>query len=141
MTKTTTLGVTPVNTEFQVVTVQSDSMRYMKKPCRQCPWKKSSTGIFPAQAFRISAITSYDMATHVFGCHSSKPEKPTLCAGGLLRGSTHNLSVRLMQIRGAVDLTSVSDGGHQLYDNYRQMAIANGVKEDDPCLERSRTDV
>ena len=32
----------------------------------------------------------------------------------------------------------VSDGGHELHDNYREMAIANGVSPDDPSLAECR---
>jgi hypothetical protein len=32
----------------------------------------------------------------------------------------------------------VTDGGHVLHANYRAMAIANGVKADDPALSYCR---
>jgi hypothetical protein len=37
-------------------------------------------------------------------------------------------------------LDDVSDGGHRLYDNYRSMAVANGVDPDDPILAPCRDD-
>jgi hypothetical protein len=32
----------------------------------------------------------------------------------------------------------VHDGGHDLHDSYRDMAVANGVDPDDPALGRCR---
>lgn len=54
----------------------------------------------------------------------------------MLRGAEHNLSVRLMHINGQVG--PVDDGGHELFENYRAMAIANGVDPDDPALAPCR---
>ena len=110
---------------------------YRKKPCAKCPWKISATGEFPAEAFRISANTSYDMGTHIFACHKSGTEKPTACAGFLLHGSVHNLTVRIGRIQGNY-LDGLSDGGHPMHGSYRAMAIANGVDKDDPVLARCR---
>jgi hypothetical protein len=59
-----------------------------------------------------------------------------VCAGFLLRGADHNLSVRLGTISGKYG--AVEDGGHELHENYRAMAIANGVDADDPVLAPCR---
>ncbi len=88
---------------------------------------------FPAESFRHSAATAYDMATHTFGCHESGAMKPAMCAGFLLRGANHSMSVRLKMIQGE-SFEDVADGGHALHENYRAMAIANGVAPDDPVL-------
>jgi hypothetical protein len=74
------------------------------------------------------------MATHTFGCHGSDRAAPLACAGFLLRGAMHNLTVRM---RGP-NPDDVSDGGRELYDNYRAMAIVNGVDPDDPALAPCR---
>jgi len=117
----------------QVVTVKGSGCgRHRKKPCPDCPWRKDATGAFPAEAFRHSAETAYDMSQHVFSCHASGVTRPAICAGFLLRGADHNLSVRLAKMRG--QNLDVGDGGHELHANYRAMAIANGVSEDDPVL-------
>jgi hypothetical protein len=131
---------TPADENYQVVTIKGGDRKFMKKPCLDCPWKKSAVGVFPAEAFRISAHTSYDMDQHSFGCHSAGSERPKTCAGFLLNGSYHNLGVRLRLMTGDYDLSLVSDGGHELFENYKAMAIANGVSPDDDCLKLSRTD-
>ncbi len=60
-----------------------------------------------------------------------------MCAGFLLRGANHNLSVRLKLIQGD-HFEDVTDGGHQLHESYRAMAVANGVAPDDPVLAPCR---
>jgi hypothetical protein len=136
----TVKNVTPGGSGHEVVTVQSDCTKYMRKPCTDCPWKKASVGEFPAEAFRVSAHTSYDMAKETFGCHSSGTKNPKTCAGFLLQGGYHNFGVRIGILKGEIDLDDVSDGGHELFDNYKEMAITNGVSPDDDCLKLSRTD-
>lgn len=127
------LQVRPAGDGHQVVTVKGNGCgRHRKKPCRDCPWRKDATGGFPTEAFKHSAETAYDMSQHVFSCHASGVKRPAICAGFLLRGADHNLSVRLAKMRG--QNLDVGDGGHELHASYRAMAIANGVSEDDPVL-------
>lgn len=131
--------ITPVDAEHQVVTTQTiGEKKHMRKPCADCPWKKSSAGVFPAEAFRVSAHTAYDMASNSFGCHSAGSKTPKTCAGFLLRGAEHSLSVRMMAMKGEYDFNDISDDGHELYDSYRDMAIDNGVDPDDPVLAPCR---
>jgi hypothetical protein len=129
--------------EFAVVTIASGGTgdhAHCLRPCPQCPWRLDSpVGAFPAEAFRHSAATAYDMAQTVFSCHMAGTGRPLTCAGFLLRGSMHNLVIRLAQIRGRLEFSKVSDGGAPLYASYRAMAIANGVAPDDPVLERCRS--
>jgi hypothetical protein len=125
-------------THHAVLTVQGGNSGYRTSPCPTCPWRKDAVGIFPAQAFRHSAHTAYDMAQETFACHAVGCQKPKTCAGFLLRGSQHNLSVRLMLSRGEIDLDTVSDGGIELFDSYADMAIANGVGKNDPILKPCR---
>lgn len=127
-------NVKPVDDNHQVVTIEGGERKFMKKPCRDCPWKKSANGVFPAEAFRASAHTAYDMSTHSFGCHTAGTEKSKTCAGFLLHGAEHNLGVRVKLMKGDYDLSQVSADGHELHESYRAMAIANGVSEDDPVL-------
>ncbi|KEH15289.1 hypothetical protein MTR_1498s0010, partial [Medicago truncatula] len=49
--------------DHQVVTVQGGKGSYRRRPCAKCPWRVDATGEFPADAFRHSAETAYDMAT------------------------------------------------------------------------------
>ncbi len=141
MRKTTVTQIRPAGLneygdDHQVVSVSGGGSGYRRKPCSTCPWRVDAVGEFPAQAFRHSAHTAYDMAQEMFACHQSGAEKPATCAGFLLRGADHNMSVRLMRIRGK--RIEVDDGGHELHESYRAMAIANGVSPDDPVLAPCR---
>lgn len=128
--------VRPAGPNHQVVTVEGGRGKHCSRPCADCPWRRDAIGEFPAAAFIHSAPTAYDMADRTFGCHAAGSASPRPCAGFLLRGADHNLSVRLMAMRG--ELGSVEDGGHELFDSYREMAIANGVAPDHPALEKCR---
>lgn len=137
MKKSTILRVRPGDDNHQVVTVQSEFKSYRKSPCAKCPWRLDAVGEFPAEVFRHSAETAYDMSAYQFGCHDSGARKPATCAGFLLRGSGHNLGVRLGYINGSIK-NDVTDGGNALHDSYRAMAVANGVSADDPVLTACR---
>lgn len=137
---TTTAKITAIRTagdEHQVVTVEGGPGSYRRSPCSDCPWRVDATGVFPAEAFRHSASTAYDMAQNTFACHQSGTQKPAICAGFLLHGAAHNLSVRLKRINGSIR-DDVTDGGHRLHQSYRAMAIANGVDSADPILKECR---
>jgi hypothetical protein len=122
-----------------VVSVEGGKTLYRREPCDQCPWRKDAVGVFPAEVFRISAPTAYDLAQETFGCHSSGTERPAVCAGFLLRGAEHNMKVRMAQITGAIK-NDVTDGRCDLHDSYRAMAVANGVDPNDPALAGCRDD-
>lgn len=130
--------VRPAGAEHQVVTVKGGRGKHRREPCPDCPWRTDATGKFPAEAFRHSAPTAYDMSDRIFSCHQSGSKKPATCAGFLLRGADHNLAVRLGKIQGKY--AKVSDGGHELHASYRAMAIANGIPSDDPVLAGCRDD-
>jgi hypothetical protein len=121
-----------------VLTVTGGDKAYRKKPCDECPWRKDQVGKFPAEAFRHSAPTAYDMAQTTFACHMSGKGKPQVCAGFLLKGSNHNLAVRLMIIRGDILQDGELKTDVPLHNNYREMAIANGVGEDEEVLKPCR---
>ena len=125
--------------EHQVLTVEGGGRGrgYCSKPCPDCPWRVDATGVFPAEAFRHSASTAYDMAQNTFACHQAGAENPKMCAGFLLRGAAHNLTIRFKLMSGT-RFEDVRDGGVKLHENYRAMAIANGVDPDDPVLENCR---
>ena len=128
--------VRPAGAEHQVVTVEGGGGGHCKRPCADCPWRVDATGVFPAEAFRHSAHTAYDMAKETFACHQAGKDKPTVCAGFLLRGADHNLAVRLGYFAGR--FVGEEDGGHELHDSYRDMAVANGVDPDDDALQSCR---
>lgn len=124
--------------DHQVVTVSvaGGSDVYRRQPCGSCPWRVDAVGEFPAEAFRHSAHTAYDMDGALFSCHESGAKKPAICAGFLLRGADHNLAVRLKRMQGVC--FDVEDGGHELHASYRAMAIANGVGADEAVLAACR---
>lgn len=124
----------------QVVTVEGGRSSHRCEPCETCPWRCDAVGEFPAEAFKHSASTAYDMALNTFACHSSGTKKPAVCAGFILRNSVNNLGARLMEMRGDLDRAQVRDGGHALFESYRAMAVANGVSPDDPVLAECRAD-
>lgn len=125
--------IRPADENHQVLTVVGGRGGYRRKPCGGCPWRVDQTGSFPAEAFRHSAETAYDMSQHTFACHESGVKGGHLCAGFLLRGAGDNLAVR-MQVRAGRIRNDVTDGGVQLHASYRAMAVANGVPWDDPAL-------
>ncbi|WP_328617268.1 DUF6283 family protein [Amycolatopsis sp. NBC_00355] len=88
------------------------------------------TGAFPPEVFQHSAHTTYDLATHKFGCHTSPRDEPKTCAGFFLRDSAHNLTLRVYGPDVPTD--------RPLCDSYREMAIANGDAPDDPTLTPCR---
>lgn len=136
--KASVVKVTPAGPLHQVVTVVGGPGAYRRKPCAKCPWRVDATGEFPAEAFRASASTAYDLAQNTFACHDSGASKPAICAGFLLRGADHNLSVRMLRITERGIFSDVVDGGVQLHDSYRAMAIANGMDPDDQALAPCR---
>ena len=138
MRKPKQIQVRPAGEDHQVVTLLGGESTYRRKPCLTCPWRVDAVGEFPAEAFRHSANTAYDMATHEFACHSSGKETPSICAGFLLRGSLHNLATRLKAAKGSYDFSQISDDGSELFDSYREMAEANGVSPNDPTLRACR---
>lgn len=130
--------IRPAGDNNQVVTVVGGDGQYRRRPCGGCPWKIENTGSFPPQAFAHSANTAEDMSTHVFGCHEHGTEYPVTCAGFLLRGAEHNMTVRMRTASGRIDLSQVNDGGHELHPGYVSMAVANGMHPRDPVLARCR---
>lgn len=111
-------------------------MKHIKTPCAECPWRKDvAPGQFPPERFRALAGCAEDLATTVFACHKSPEQEPFACAGFLLMASAHNLSVRMSR-QSFADVASP----YPLHATYRRMAIANGVRPNDPALARCRDD-
>lgn len=132
------LEVRPAGEDHQVVSLSGGAGRYRRSPCPGCPWVVANVGTFPTEAFRHSARTAVDMSQHVFACHESGAARPASCAGFLLRGAEHNLSVRLAQLQDRLDLSVVREDDRELFDSYRDMAVANGVGENEECLRQCR---
>ncbi|MFJ4741340.1 DUF6283 family protein [Streptomyces sp. NPDC088775] len=108
-----------------------------RSPCagtERCPWRRDAVpGAFPAEAFRLSAPTSYPDSDRRFGCHSSSAEAPRVCAGWLLRGASGNQQVLKLLKAGVIE-APVLPAGVELYEDYVEMAVANGVAGEDPAL-------
>lgn len=77
------------------------------------------------------------MSAHTFACHASGTKKPSICSGFMLRGADHNLTIRLKRMEGEIR-NDVTDGGEELFENYREMAVANGVDANDMVLRECR---
>lgn len=143
MTRVT--GIHPCDDNHQVVTIVKDDpgkFVYRRQPCEECPWRKDSPRrAFPIEAYRHSASTCYDMAARTFACHMSGADNPATCAGFLLsRDAMHNMLLRMKASAGMYDWRSVTAGDLKLYPSYRAMAVANGVKRDDPAIAPCRSD-
>lgn len=128
------------DTSNVVHTIVGGSGAYRRKPCAGCPWRRSNACRFPAEAFRHAVNTAYDGAQEQFGCHESSIDRPATCAGFLLRNAANNIGTRLAILRGDIDMDALEDPGAELFSNYREMAIANGVDRDDPVLGPCRAD-
>lgn len=115
-----------------------EPMNYVIRPCAECPWRTDvAPGQFTAARFRALARCAEDMAMTIFACHKSPQGGEFICAGFLLQQSAHNLSIRLARRTQPFD-DVVSP--YPLHPHYRAMAIANGVRADDPCLRHCRDD-
>lgn len=133
--------------DHAVLTVEGGGRYYRREPCSDCPWRRDAVGKFPAEAFRHSINTGtdgakilqvgFDDATHTFGCHQSGQKKPATCAGYILRGADA-ISWRLAVAFNKFDPARVKSGGIKLFDNYYEMAVANGLPPDDPALDACR---
>jgi len=133
--------------DHAVVTVAGGSNRFRRRPCSDCPWRLDAVGKFPAEAFKLSANTGTDgakvldtgieEAMHTFACHQSGTWKPATCAGYILR-SHDSIGWRIAVATGKFLPAFVRDGGVALFDNYFDMAVANGVAADDAALDGCR---
>jgi hypothetical protein len=111
-------------------------INYAKTPCDECPWRRDvRPGKFPPQRFIALAHTAYDLATMVFACHRSKPGHEITCAGYLLQQGAHNLTLRMSR-----QLFDDVSSPFALFDNYHEMAVANGVDPTHRALDHCRKD-
>ncbi|MGW7314698.1 DUF6283 family protein [Streptomyces sp. NPDC054865] len=127
----TVLAQRPADDVWGVVSLAYDGVPSApRQPCggeEPCPWRRDAPpGQFPAAAFEMSAATSIAGSTRRFGCHSSTPARPLVCAGWLLRGVSGNAEVQALMADGRLARPELPDGV-ELYDSYAEMAAANGV--------------
>jgi hypothetical protein len=135
-------GVGGDGQHYGVLTLSTPGGRYQRQPCKTCPWRRDAEiGRFPAQAYRESAHVAYDAAFNTFACHEAGVKSPATCAGFIVVTSLNNISVRLALASGRLTAQRVgTPQGVALYANYREMAVANGVDNDDPVLALCRAD-
>lgn len=138
------ISVHPCDETAQVVTMVSPAgapFLYRREPCAECPWRLDRPlRAFPVEAYRHSAHTCYDLAGTTFACHMQGAEKPATCAGFILsRDARHNMRLRMAASRGDFDFRNI-ESPVRLYSSYRAMAIANGVRRDDPALAACRSE-
>ncbi|WP_279582315.1 DUF6283 family protein [Fodinicola feengrottensis] len=113
---------------------EPDQRPYQIEPCTTCPWLvDSAVGRFPAEVFRHSARTAYDLNVERFACHSSPGDEIRARAGFLLCGAASNLSIRLHR-PSSEEIRCDRD----LYASYHDLAVANGVDPDDATLASCR---
>jgi hypothetical protein len=106
---------------------------HMRSPCAECPWRRANAGSFLAKAFEISTVTATDASTHLFACHMAGKDEPKTCAGFLLsETAVDNLGVRLGRMMGRFE--ALSGDPDELFQTYKQMAVANGVAPNAVCL-------
>lgn len=141
--KTTMIEVRPAGSDHQVLTFTGGSGgTYRRKPCDDCPWRKDTVGVFPAEAFKHSANTGIDgayfspAAMHTFACHASGAKTPATCAGYILQGQSA-IGWRIAAATGKFDPSQVTSDV-ELFASYYDMAVANGVDADDPVLAACR---
>ena len=109
-------------------------MRAQARPCAECPWRIDvAPGRFEPERYQALAATAEDLSVRIFSCHKSAEGADVVCAGFLERGAMHNLAIRLAYVSNEIELLDRS-GGLDLHEDYRAMAIANGVDPDDPAL-------
>lgn len=109
---------------------------HMQSPCAECPWRRDvPLGKFTPSRYQKLASTAYEMTSTIFACHMTPENKTKACAGFILQSSVHNLSIRMSR-QNFDHVTSA----YPLFATYREMAIANGVKKNDPVLRSCRDD-
>lgn len=107
----------------------------MPAVCRECPWRRDvPVGKFsPERYIRLAATCTPGGLPGIFACHLTPEGGPRACAGMLAVCGTDNNRVRLAISRG--DWTPPEGPPPpDLYADYAEMAIANGVPRHHPCL-------
>jgi hypothetical protein len=103
-------------------------------PCPTCPWRRSSTvGGFDIPAFDIdlmrglhSTVGRGDDFRRIMACHYSPCGDETPCIGYVAVEGWSNLAVRMMAMRGAVDIGAVLDAcaDLDLWPSFNEMLTA-----------------
>ena len=110
----------------------------MDRPCAECPWRRDAQrGKFPRRRYlelRDTCIPG-GMPGKLFACHMSPEGGEVACAGMLLVVGERLTRVRMMILRGLLDLTRLSSDV-PLYSSFDEMAEANGLPPPPPNPNR-----
>lgn len=91
-------------------------------PCPTCPWRKSSTvGGADIPGFSIqlmrglsNTVGAGDAFRNIMACHGSSCGAETPCAGYVAQEGWSNLSLRVLAMRGLVDIGATIDACEDL---------------------------
>lgn len=107
----------------------------MTAPCASCPWRRSSTpgGVdipgFDMDKMRNLACTvgDGDGFRPIMACHGSTEGNDRPCAGYLYRHGMSNLNVRVLAMRGSIDLAVNAEdcADLDLFDTFDEMLDAS----------------
>ncbi len=128
----------------------SKQKSFVKKPCKNCPWKRSSKAggedipNFSIEMMRDLKKTTFEADCHpnerdalrpVFACHDTKEGKEATCAGYVARDGKHNITVRFLAASDNVDLRPIIEAAeeNELYNDFHEMLedYEKALKSDD----------
>lgn len=107
-------------------------------PCPCCPWRRDHAGGVGIPNFSIdkardlaNAVGDHDAFRPIMACHLSPDGTETPCRGYLAKHGWSNLAVRMMAIRGDIDLAGIAAAadGTDLHDTFDEMLGALEAKE------------
>jgi hypothetical protein len=107
-------------------------------PCSTCPWRKSSTlGGYDIPGFGLELMrglsctvsprgTRTDEFRTIMACHGSPEGADQICRGYVYVEGWTNLSVRIMAMRGEIDMDAIEHAcaDIELWDNFHDMLEA-----------------
>lgn len=103
-------------------------------PCATCPWRKSSTvGGFDIPTFDLDKMRNLaqcfgpgDAFRPVMACHGSACGADETCIGYVAQGGWANLNVRVLAMRGVVDISGILDAcaDIEMWDSFDEMLAA-----------------
>lgn len=130
-------------TETEFGTTCSAKPRHRVTPCEACPWKIGADsadipGFDEHKARTDLPMVNEDrgLSSTVMACHLSTEEDSKVCAGyALSETGYHNLSLRMLIIRGGYDIEAVAkaSAGFELHNTFEEMLTA--LLGDDDWME------
>lgn len=106
----------------------------MNQPCCTCPWRKSSTiGGADIPNFNLemmrglsNTVGNGDAFRPIMACHYSACGAESACIGYVAVEGSENISVRLMAIKGELDLSGIAKECEELdlWESFAEMLEA-----------------